>query len=166
MNDQRPFDEHQPPLVAVIVAYNEEGNIERALKSVQGLCPIVVVDSGSTDRTEEICRKYTDHFLVNPYKNHAAQWTWAIENCPIDAKWVLALDADFEVMPELANKLRTELKQVPDDVSGIYVIHRYVFGGNEIRFGGAKKVLDAGGSPRLCCARPKRFGRFSICGEW
>ncbi len=129
----------QQELVAIIVAYNEEANIERALKSVQGLCPIVVVDSGSTDRTEEICRKYTEHFLVNPYKNHASQWSWAIDNCPIDAKWVLALDADFEVMGDLRKKLGTELNSVADDVSGIYVIHRYVFGGSEIRFGGAKK---------------------------
>jgi glycosyltransferase involved in cell wall biosynthesis len=106
---------------------------------VHGLCPIVVVDSGSTDRTEEICRKYTDHFLVHPYKNHASQWTWAIENLPFDAKWVLALDADFEVMPDLRAKLENDLGSVPPDVSGIYVIHRYVFGGNEIRFGGAKK---------------------------
>ena len=126
-------------LVAIIVAYNEEANIERALKSIHGLCPIVVVDSGSTDRTEEICRRYTEHFLVHPYTNHASQWMWAIENSPVDAKWVLALDADFEVLPDLKGKLQTELHNVPNDVSGIYVIHRYVFGGAEIRFGGAKK---------------------------
>jgi glycosyltransferase involved in cell wall biosynthesis len=126
-------------LVAVIVTYNEEANVERALRSVHGLCPIVVVDSGSTDRTEEICRRYTDHFLTHRYENHAKQWSWAIDNCPVPAKWVLALDADFEILPDLRNKLQNELKQVPDDVDGIYVVHRYVFGGSEIRFGGAKK---------------------------
>lgn len=126
-------------LVAVVLTYNEEDNVERALKSVHGLCPIVVVDSGSTDRTVEICRRYTDHILTHRYESHAAQWTWALENLPEAATWVLALDADFDVSPNLRRRLGEKLGEVPDDVSGIYVVHRYVFGGSEIRFGGAKK---------------------------
>lgn len=127
------------PLVAVILTYNEEDNIERALRSVQGLCPIVVIDSGSTDRTVEICRQYTDLILVHPYESHAAQWTWALAHLPVSATWVLALDADFEVTEGLRRRLGRDLTAVPADVSGIYVVHRYVFGGSEIRFGGAKK---------------------------
>ncbi len=126
-------------IVAVVVAYNEEENIERTLKSVHGLCPIVIVDSGSTDGTLEICKRYTDLILTNPYKNHASQWQWAIDNLPLDAKWILALDADFEILPDLQSKIRSELSSVPNDVSGIYVIQRYVFGGSEIRHGGGKR---------------------------
>ena len=129
----------QPALVAIVLTYNEEANIERALRSIGDLCPIIVVDSGSTDQTEAICRRYTQHFLVNPYQNHASQWTWALENTPLKADWVLALDADFELSAELRQRLRDGLATVPPDVSGIFVIHRYVFGGADIRFGGAKK---------------------------
>jgi len=135
-------------LVAVVLTYNEEDNVERALKSVQGLCPVVVVDSGSTDRTVEISHRYTEHVLNHAYESHAAQWTWALQNLPIDATWVLALDADFEVADDLRERLSSRLREVPDDVGGIYVVHRYVFGGAEIRFGGAKKywlrVIRAG----------------------
>ena len=136
------------PLVAVVLTYNEEDNVERALKSVQGLCPVVVVDSGSTDRTVEISHRYTEHVLNHAYESHAAQWTWALQNLPVDATWVLALDADFEVSDDLRGRLGADLSAVPDDVGGIYVVHRYVFGGAEIRFGGAKKywlrVIRAG----------------------
>lgn len=126
-------------LLAVVLTYNEEDNVERALKSIEGLCPIVVVDSGSTDRTVEICGRYTEHILTNRYESHAAQWTWALQNLPVEATWVLALDADFVVSPSLRQRLQEGLAGVPEDVGGIYVVHRYVFGGAEIRFGGAKK---------------------------
>lgn len=127
------------PLVAVILTHNEEDNVERALKSVAGICPVVIVDSGSSDRTLEICEKYTSNILINGYVNHATQWQWALDNLPLKAKWVLALDADFEVTPALALALKERLQSIPEGVSGVYVTHRYVFGGAEIRFGGAKK---------------------------
>lgn len=127
------------PLVAVILTYNEEDNIERALRSVAGLCPIVVVDSGSTDATVAICERYGAQVLTHPYENHAAQWTWALEHLPVDAQWVLALDADFEVTPGLRERLTREITGLPADVNGVYMVHRYVFGGAEIRYGGAKK---------------------------
>ncbi len=127
------------PLIAVVLTYNEEDNIERALRSVDGLCPIVVVDSGSTDQTIEICRRYTSHIVTHPYENHAAQWNWALDHLPVQADWILALDADFDVTPGLRTQLQNDLSKVPSGVAGIYVVHRYVFGGAEIRFGGAKK---------------------------
>ena len=121
------------------MTYNEAPNVERTLRSVHGLCPIVVVDSGSKDETEAICRKYTDHFLVHPYSNHSSQWQWALENLPVKADWFLALDADFVVSRELRDSILKDLAKIPLDVDGIYVKHQYVFGWNPIRFGGTKK---------------------------
>lgn len=142
-NEARPSPSSEfsgpPQLTAILLTYNEEANIERALRSVHGLCPIVVVDSGSTDSTEAICRRYTSHFLVNPYQNHASQWTWALAHSPVKSDWVLALDADFEVSGDLRRRLESSLSAIPAEVGGIYVVHRYVFGGADIRFGGAKK---------------------------
>ncbi|MFN3630726.1 MAG: glycosyltransferase family 2 protein, partial [Casimicrobiaceae bacterium] len=114
-------------------------DIERALRSVAGLCPVVVVDSGSTDATVSICERHGARVLTHRYENHAAQWAWALEHLPVDAQWVLALDADFEVTPGLRARLEHDLAALPADVAGVYVVHRYVFGGTEIRFGGAKK---------------------------
>jgi len=126
-------------LACVVLTFNEEANIEPCLQSAQGLGPIVVVDSGSTDGTRAICERYTRHFLVHPYRNHAQQWQWALEHLPLEAEWVLALDADFVVTPELAEALRDRLDTIPADVAGVFVRHDYVFGGGRIRFGGTKR---------------------------
>lgn len=125
-------------LVAVILAHDEAENIPRALRSVAGLCPVVVVDSGSRDGTVEIARAHGAIVLEHPYRNHASQWAWALDHLPVEADWILALDADFDVTPELRHRLESDLPDVPDDVGGIFVRHCYVFGGNDIRFGGTK----------------------------
>jgi glycosyltransferase involved in cell wall biosynthesis len=126
-------------LAAVVLTYNESPNIRACLESVKGLCEIFVVDSGSQDDTTDICREYTTHIFQNPYENHARQWQWALANLPLHAEWVLALDADFVVTPELASRLECELAQVAPDIAAVYVRHLYVFGGNLIRFGGTKQ---------------------------
>jgi len=126
-------------LCAVVLTYNEAPNVRRCLESVKGFCDVFVVDSGSTDRTMEICREYTDRIFHNRYSNHASQWQWALENLPIETEWVLALDADFLVTAGLKNQIRSILPTLPKHVDGIYIVHRYVFAGREIRFGGMKK---------------------------
>ena len=125
-------------LLAVVLCHDEEPNIRRCLESVAGWCPLFVVDSGSTDRTREICAEFTPHVVVHPYANHAAQWQWALDHLPIDGDWVLALDADFVVTPELRAEIDRRLPGLPERVAGGYVRHRYVFGGCPIRFGGTK----------------------------
>ena len=63
------------PVSAVVLTYNEELNIEATLKNVAGWCQeIHVVDSGSTDQTVAICRRYTDSLYVHQYADHASQW--------------------------------------------------------------------------------------------
>lgn len=125
-------------ITAVVLTYNEAPNIRRCLESIKGFCKIYVVDSGSTDQTVAICQEYTDQIHVHAYTNHASQWQWALDNLPIKTTWVLALDADFQVSDALKEALRERLQGVADQVDGIYVRHRYVFGGATIRFGGTK----------------------------
>ena len=129
----------RPSLAAVVLTYNEAPNIRHCLESIKGLCDVYVVDSGSDDGTLEICREYTDRIVHHPYQNHASQWQWALDNLPIESDWILALDADFLVTPELRERLERELLALPDSVGGIYVRHLYVFGGSLIRFGGTKQ---------------------------
>jgi glycosyltransferase involved in cell wall biosynthesis len=124
--------------LAVVLCHDEEPNIRRCLESVAGWWPIFVVDSGSTDRTREICAEFTPHVVVHSYANHAAQWQWALDNLPVDCDWVLALDADFTVTPELRAEIDRRLPGLAATVAGVYVRHRYFFGGGPIRFGGTK----------------------------
>ena len=81
-----------------IITKNNDRSLEWALESVhQWLDEIIIVDSGSTDRTIEIASKYTDKIYFNEFKNFAEQRNYAIERCSGD--WIFTMDAD-EVMGE------------------------------------------------------------------
>ncbi|MCC6768195.1 MAG: glycosyltransferase family 2 protein [Bacteroidia bacterium] len=87
-------------LSVVIITFNEERNIGRCLASVQQLADeIVVVDSGSEDQTEAICRQYGARFILHPFEGHIEQKNFALDQALYDN--VLALDADEEVSPGL-----------------------------------------------------------------
>jgi glycosyltransferase involved in cell wall biosynthesis len=92
-------------LSVVIITYNEEANIGRTLESVKPLVSdgkgeIIVVDSGSTDRTVEMARSYGAKVFVEEWKGYAAQKNSVIDKA--DGEWILLLDADEEVDPEMA----------------------------------------------------------------
>ena len=95
-------------LSVVIITYNEEANIGRTLPSVQPLVEdgkgeIIVVDSGSTDRTVEIAKAYGAKVFIEEWKGYAAQKNSAIDKANGD--WILSLDADEEVDSELREEL-------------------------------------------------------------
>ncbi len=87
-----------------IIAFNEEKSIEKTLQSVAFCDEIVVVDSGSTDNTVRIAKRYTPHVYYHPWQGYGAQKNLAIEKLKTD--WVLAIDADEVVTSELARKIR------------------------------------------------------------
>ena len=92
-------------LSVVIITHNEAANIGRALASVQPLVAdgkgeIIVVDSGSTDRTVEIAKSYGAKVFIEEWKGYAAQKNSAIDKA--SCVWILSLDADEEVEPALA----------------------------------------------------------------
>lgn len=133
-------DHNSPGLVtAIVLTFNEEKNVEHCLESIRSLRHKFVVDSGSTDRTVEICRLHGLEPVQHTYVNHASQWQWALSALPIKTPWVLALDADFIVTPELLSRLSDTLPTIGGDIAGIYVRHRYRFGWGEIRYGGTKQ---------------------------
>jgi glycosyltransferase involved in cell wall biosynthesis len=94
-------------LSVAIITKNEEANIRRTLESVKWADEIVVVDSGSTDRTCEIAREYGAKVFVEDWKGFARQKNSAIEKCTSD--WILSLDADEEVSAELKVTIQEEL---------------------------------------------------------
>ena len=91
-------------LSVAIVALNEESNLGRVLASVRWADEIVVVDSGSTDRTCEIAREHQARVIIEPWRGYTGQKNYALELCT--KQWVLSLDADEEVSPELAEEIR------------------------------------------------------------
>jgi glycosyltransferase involved in cell wall biosynthesis len=95
-------------LSVVIITHNEEANLARTLESVQPLVAdgkgeIIVVDSGSTDRTVEIAKSFAAMVFLEEWKGYAAQKNSAIDKATGD--WILSLDADEEVSTELAPEI-------------------------------------------------------------
>jgi glycosyltransferase involved in cell wall biosynthesis len=90
-------------LSVAIITHNEEANLERSLGSVAWADEIVVVDSGSTDRTAEIARNFRVRFFLEEWKGFAGQKNSALEKCRCD--WILSLDADEALSDELAKEI-------------------------------------------------------------
>lgn len=121
----------------IILTYNEERNIEACLESLKGLAgEIFIVDSGSRDQTLQIVRRYTEKIYSHPFETHAKQWNWALQNLPISNEWVLALDADQRITPELACEIQKVLQNPPQEIDGFYLPRRQIFRGRWIRHGG------------------------------
>lgn len=109
---------------AFIVCCNEERQIRRCLESVAWCDEIVVVDSGSTDATLSICQEYTSKVFYHPWQGYVGQKRHALSLCSGD--WVLNLDADEEVSPELAQELRSLADNDTEMFDGYY-LNRVVF---------------------------------------
>ena len=128
-----------PDLSIVILTLNETVNLPRLFKSIEPLqCETFVVDSGSTDGTQTLVRMNRAVSVEHPFESHASQWSWALENLPLQTAWVLALDADQYLTPKAAGEI-VNLFSGPDrlsDVNGIYINRRQVFRGQWIRHGG------------------------------
>lgn len=100
------------PLSIAVITLNEEVNLPRCLESVRDLAAeIVVVDSGSTDRTPEIARQAGALFVSQPWQGFTRQKNLALESC--SQPWVLCLDADEAVSPELAEAIRRAFTPPP-----------------------------------------------------
>lgn len=124
-------------LTTIILTRDEERHIARAIGSVAGLGGrVVVVDSGSTDATVEIARSLGAEVLVNPWRNYATQFNWALDQLAEGTGWVLRLDADEVVSPDLAAQIAATLPGLGPEVEGLVVGRRMTFMGRIIRYGG------------------------------
>lgn len=129
------------PISAVILTRDEECNLPSCLASIAGVVDeMFVVDSGSTDGTCRIAEQHGATVVHHEFTGHSAQWQWALANLTLRNDWVLGLDADQRLTPELAAELRVLFgaahRSSPKDVAGYYVARRNVFRGKWIRWGG------------------------------
>ena len=117
-------------LSVIILTYNEEIHIRRCLDNVTSIAKdIFIIDSFSTDRTLDIAKEYKQvHILQNKWENnYAKQFNWGLANAPIRTQWILRLDADEYLLPELIAELREKLPLLPIDVNGIIFNRRHIF---------------------------------------
>jgi glycosyltransferase involved in cell wall biosynthesis len=126
-------------LSIAIITLNEERNLERTLESVRALAgEIVVVDCGSTDDTLNIARRFGAKVYSEEWKGYGTQKNSAIAKC--SGEWVLSLDADESVTPELAAEIAPILSAAPgegkDALNGYFIPRKNYFLGRWIKQGG------------------------------
>lgn len=120
-------------LTAIVPVFNEEKNLDDCLKGLTWADEILVVDSGSTDRTLEIARQYGATIFQHKYVNPANQKNWAIPKARHD--WVLFVDADERVMPILQEEIQLLLRKTPQH-DGYWIRRKSYIWGKPIRYCG------------------------------
>lgn len=125
------------PLTVIILTFNEEKNLPKTLHSISGLADqIFIIDSFSTDRTTEIASYYNAVVYQNKFETHTKQWHFALNHLPITHNWILALDADQEITPDLSHEIQMLFKNNQLDSNGYYIKRQMFFLGKWIRYGG------------------------------
>jgi glycosyltransferase involved in cell wall biosynthesis len=122
------------PLTVVILTHNEEIHIERCIRSLLPIAAkIFIVDSFSTDNTVEIAKSLGAEVKQRKWKNYADQFQWGLDNCGADSEWVMRMDADEYLEPDLLEELHQALN---DGITGFYIRRKVFFYGKWIRHGG------------------------------
>ena len=119
-------------ITALVLTLNEEDNITECLKTLAWADKVLVLDSGSTDRTVEIAQSLGAEVFFHPFKNYADQRNYALSL--VQTEWVLFVDADERVPPELAAEVREAAEE--EGFSGWWIPRKNYICGHWIRHGG------------------------------
>lgn len=111
------------PVSVMIFTLNEEPNLPSCLDSLRWCDDVIVVDSFSSDRTEQIAKEHGARFFQNPFGGHGTQRNWALDNTSPRHDWILVLDADERVPDEMAEEMRVRLGASPPSI-GAYRLKR------------------------------------------
>jgi len=124
-------------LTAIILTFNEEIHIERCIRSLKPVAQqVFLVDSYSTDRTIEIAQSLGAKVWQHEFINQAKQFQWALDTLPVETEWIMRLDADEYLLPELVDEIKGRLPMLTPDVSGVYLRCREIFLERWIKYGG------------------------------
>ena len=145
-------------LAAIVMTLNEARHLPRCLSSLRGIADaVMVVDSFSTDETVRIAGEHGARVVQRAWVNHADQFNWALTRLDADTDWVLRVDADERLTPELAAEVRERLPGLDSGVNGVAFRRLVIFQGRAIRFGGVSRA------PVL---RLFRYGRGRCESRW
>jgi glycosyltransferase involved in cell wall biosynthesis len=118
-----------------LVTLNEEKDLARTLNAVKDIADeIIIVDSGSTDKTVEIARSFNASVFIEEWKGIGRQKNSVIDKCK--GKWILLIDADEEITPELRERIRNIIKSQTPEYKVYKIPFRTVCFGKEIKYGG------------------------------
>lgn len=132
----------QTNLAVLILTFNEEMHIQRAIQSVKDIASeIFIIDSGSKDRTVEIAEKSGAVVFYHPFVNQAKQFNWALDNVPITADWIMRLDADEIIEPDLVLEIQEKLLKLDSNIVGINLKRKHIFMDRWVRFGGRYPLI-------------------------
>jgi glycosyltransferase involved in cell wall biosynthesis len=135
--DALPRAPGQPPAVDVMIpTLNEAAHIARTVRNAQSLGNVYVLDSCSTDGTQEVARDAGATVVEHAFVNYAAQKNWGLDNLPFTGQWIFILDADEHLTPRLRREIRRMLETRPDDAVGYYINRALVFMAKNVRHGG------------------------------
>ena len=135
------------PISISIITHNESARIRPCLESVAWADEIVVVDAESDDDTVSICREFTDRIYIRPWPGFARQKQFALDQCRNE--WVLSVDADERVRPDLAEEIQTIIPQA-GAVNGYRIARRSYFLGRWIQHCGWYPGYQVRLFKRLC----------------
>lgn len=145
-------------LVAVILTFNEEKHLARCIASVKDIATdIVLVDCFSTDFTLDIARSRGARVIQHEWLNYATQFNWALSQLDADTDWVLRIDADEYLTPELIEEIKIRLADIDSEIDGVYCGRRMTFQGRLIRHGGVFPIR---------VLRLFRYGRGQCENRW
>jgi glycosyltransferase involved in cell wall biosynthesis len=124
------------PMSVIVAVRNEARNLPRCLESLHEIGEVYIVDSQSTDATVEIARAFEAKVVQFHYQGGwPKKRQWAMESLPLAHDWILLLDADESLTPELVNEIRAAIQNPNYD--GYYIALRIYFLGRELRHSGA-----------------------------
>ena len=124
------------PVTAIVAARNEARNLPRYLESLRDVGEVYVIDSQSTDATAEIAKSYGAQVVQFHYRGGwPKKRQWALESLPLTNDWILLIDADEALTPQLVSEIRMALQDPARD--GYYIALRMFFLGRELRHSGA-----------------------------
>ncbi len=122
---------------AIILSFNEETHIQRCIERLSDITKdIYIVDCYSSDNTVAIASELGAKIFYNKWPgNQAKQFNWALTNLPIKTEWILRMDADEYLLPELIDEIKAKINEIPKDTNGIVFKRRLIFMGKWIKRG-------------------------------
>ena len=118
----------------MIFTLDEELHLPSCLSSLTWCDDVIIIDSFSTDRSESICREHGARFFQNKFEGFGTQRNWALDHCNPKHEWILILDADERVPPELARELAEVATTTPSSVGAYRVRRRFYMWGRWLKY--------------------------------